>query len=395
MYNVLFGQQQSIFDPGSGAAVSSLTMAQLLNKSGHRVETLSTSQVEHSTGYQNHEKWLQEQCSKRFADSLNIVQDSLNHTLLLTSEFSPQSLVDGYINATLRKLSESQPDFYFTFGDTATEKFLRKKAQESGAKVVFAFHNCSYRDGPLAYVDHYILPSDFLKGHYRSIKASADVLYPPMQQSSVLVDTQPEDRFFLTFVNPVPEKGLWVMVAIAKYLLEKRQDIPILFVTGRGKTEWLLKALKLSGISIDKEENLYINDAPLSVKDIMSHTRVAVMPSLIPESGGRVAMEAMCNGIPVVVSNRGALPEIVGIKDAIIKIPPSLKVTDNKPPKQKVILPWLKMIERLFDDASFYGSYAAKCHTRTQENFSENVSLNGLEQILQRVKQKPPSCFRE
>ena len=43
-------------------------------------------------------------------------------------------------------------------------------------------------------------------------------------------------------------------------------------------------------------------------------TKAIVMPSLWNESFGLVAAEAMANGIPVLASNRGALPETVGLK---------------------------------------------------------------------------------
>ena len=43
-----------------------------------------------------------------------------------------------------------------------------------------------------------------------------------------------------------------------------------------------------------------------------------------PESFCRVAAEAMANGIPVIVSSRGALPEVVGDAGIILDIPSRL-----------------------------------------------------------------------
>ena len=45
-------------------------------------------------------------------------------------------------------------------------------------------------------------------------------------------------------------------------------------------------------------------------------TKIMLVPSLFLESFGRVAAEAMINGIPVIASNRGALPEV--LSDAAI-----------------------------------------------------------------------------
>jgi glycosyltransferase involved in cell wall biosynthesis len=46
--------------------------------------------------------------------------------------------------------------------------------------------------------------------------------------------------------------------------------------------------------------------------ELMRGARVVVVPSLWPEAFGLVALEAMSVGTPVIVSDRGALPEIVG-----------------------------------------------------------------------------------
>jgi glycosyltransferase involved in cell wall biosynthesis len=44
----------------------------------------------------------------------------------------------------------------------------------------------------------------------------------------------------------------------------------------------------------------------------LSHTKVLLVPSQWPEPFGRVAVEALANGIPVVASRTGGLPEAVG-----------------------------------------------------------------------------------
>ena len=49
-------------------------------------------------------------------------------------------------------------------------------------------------------------------------------------------------------------------------------------------------------------------------------TKLLLMPSLM-ENAGFVAMEAMTNGIPVLASNRGGLPETIGDAAPMIDIP--------------------------------------------------------------------------
>ena len=56
-------------------------------------------------------------------------------------------------------------------------------------------------------------------------------------------------------------------------------------------------------------------------RDFYRVSRVVLMPSLWRESLGRVAVEAMANGIPVLASDRGALPETLGDAGFVLTIP--------------------------------------------------------------------------
>ncbi len=50
------------------------------------------------------------------------------------------------------------------------------------------------------------------------------------------------------------------------------------------------------------------------LKKLFETAKVVVMPSIYPESFGRVALEALASGTPVVVSDIGGIPEILGNK---------------------------------------------------------------------------------
>ena len=54
---------------------------------------------------------------------------------------------------------------------------------------------------------------------------------------------------------------------------------------------------------------------------VFARTKLLLMPSLWLESFGLVAAEAMLNGIPVLASNRGALPETIGSAGFLLDIP--------------------------------------------------------------------------
>ncbi len=78
------------------------------------------------------------------------------------------------------------------------------------------------------------------------------------------------------------------------------------------------------------------------------------MPSLGNESFGLVAAEAMINGIPVLGSNRGALPGTIGDGGFLFDIPGRYTPETRLVPTPEEVEPWVAMIIRLWDDAEFY-----------------------------------------
>ena len=78
------------------------------------------------------------------------------------------------------------------------------------------------------------------------------------------------------------------------------------------------------------------------------------MPSLWWESGGRVLVEAMMNGIPAFITDRGGMPEMV--EDAGIKINFSeefFKAPYLLVPATEQLAPIVDLIIRMYDDKFF------------------------------------------
>ncbi len=76
--------------------------------------------------------------------------------------------------------------------------------------------------------------------------------------------------------------------------------------------------------------------------------KLALIPSFFEESFGRGAAEALGAGVPVVASNRGALPETVGDAGILLDIPERLTPTSQEKPTAAA--PWVDAIISLYDD---------------------------------------------
>ncbi len=86
---------------------------------------------------------------------------------------------------------------------------------------------------------------------------------------------------------------------------------------------------------------------------------VDLMPSLWRESLGRVAIEAMANGIPVMASDRGALSETLGDAGFVFTIPERCTPSSSAVPTAQEVAPWVAAIERLWDDPAFEARHRA------------------------------------
>lgn len=113
------------------------------------------------------------------------------------------------------------------------------------------------------------------------------------------------DGQYVTFINPVPVKGVELALAIAKLC----PDIPFLFVRG-----WPLSAKAEAQLRKDLAErpNVRLVDRSDDMRGIYAQTRVLLVPSQWEETWGRVVSEAQFSGIPVLASDSGGLPESVG-----------------------------------------------------------------------------------
>jgi glycosyltransferase involved in cell wall biosynthesis len=87
-------------------------------------------------------------------------------------------------------------------------------------------------------------------------------------------------------------------------------------------------------------------------RDFYRVSRVVLVPSVWRETFGRVAAEALANGLPVLASDRGALPETLGDAGFVFALPASCTPSGGVPTARQVE-PWIATIERLWDDADF------------------------------------------
>jgi len=114
-------------------------------------------------------------------------------------------------------------------------------------------------------------------------------------------------RQYITFINPIPEKGVATAIEVARRLPEEQ----FLFVKGKwpnideaALSSFLEPAAALPNVAI------WENQPDMRV--VYAVTSILLLPSQFLETFGRVIVEAHINGIPVVASTVGGIPYVLG-----------------------------------------------------------------------------------
>lgn len=249
-----------------------------------------------------------------------------------------------------------QPDVLITYGGDPLTREVLARARRAGIATVFALHNFLYTDrSPFAHVDAVIVPSRFAADHYRRTLGLGCTVLPNLFDPG-RARAVPRTPKFATFVNPAPEKGVYAFARIADELGRRRPDIPLLVVESRGSEATLLAC----GIDLRPHSNVFLMSQTSDPRDFWSVTRICLLPSLWWENQPLVAIEAMANGVPVVGSDRGGIPETLGGAGIVLPLPDRLTPATRVPPTAEEVAPWVEAVVRLWDDAAFADDHSRR-----------------------------------
>ncbi len=264
---------------------------------------------------------------------------------------------DDFLRVLDGVMDRFRPDLLLTYGGDDLAREVIARAKRRGLAVVFCLHNFAYHDAALFRpVDAVWTPSRFAQDHYRKSLGLDCTAIPNVFDWSRVRCLDVQGRY-VTFVNPEPNKGVTIFARIALELGRRRPDVPLLVVEGRGRAGWVGRTdLDLSGLT-----NLHVMSNTPDPRDFYRVSRLVLMPSLWRESFGRVAAEALINGIPVLASRRGALPETLAEAGFLFDVPARYTPEVRLAPTAEEVGPWVDTIVRLFDDAAFFEAERRRC----------------------------------
>ena len=264
-----------------------------------------------------------------------------------------------------------RPDVLVSYGGDRLSREIRARAKRRGIAVVFALHNFAYKDrSAFEAVDAVIVPSRLAAEHYRRTLGLDCVVLPNLiDLDRVRVPVEARDPRYVTFVNPSVEKGVYPFARIADELGRVRPEIPILVVEGRGSERTLADC----GLDLTRRGNVFLMGHTPDPRQFWGVTRICLMPSLWWENQPLVAIEAMCNGIPVVGSDRGGIPEALGRAGIVLPLSDRLTPQTRELPTLDEVAPWVEAILRLWDDPAAWGKQARLAEVEARRWASEVV----------------------
>lgn len=169
---------------------------------------------------------------------------------------------------------------------------------------------------------------------------------------------------YVTFHDPTPESGVYAFARIAETLGRLRPDVPLLVVEDRG-TEADLAAC---GLDLQAIGNVHLMAASDGPERYWGVSRLALMPWADWDHPVGSARNALQHGVPVVGSDRGALPELLGGAGRVLALPGWLTPASRRLPASEEVSLWVEAVLQLFDDPGLLAEHRRRSLFQASRN---------------------------
>lgn len=205
------------------------------------------------------------------------------------------------------RLREFQPDYVLSHYRVGDPPLIDRSAHQGYSSFYFVRWLSKIVDGFIFPDDiHFLANSPFTASNIAQFtRNEVGVVLPFVDFDQYKVVKR--ERQYITFVNPVPEKGLDIAIEIARRLPQER----FLFVRGKWGTYSARRSDDFMK-PVYELPNVEVWDHQQDMRRVYAVTNILLVPSQFSETFGRIIVEAQVNGIPVVAANVGGIPYTLG-----------------------------------------------------------------------------------
>jgi hypothetical protein len=206
---------------------------------------------------------------------------------------------------------------------------------------------------------HVFFNSHYVASKYKSyVRCPWSVLYPSISTARHVMPTRSKTPSQIVMFNPVNRKGS----RIIRELAFRSPNHNFRLVEGKEPVDVDVASLK--NVMVCRRSN----DVRLMLEDAI----VTLVPSQYEEAFGRVVIESQINGIPVIASDRGGLPEAVGAGGILVK-------------KYDDVSEWMGHLTAVLQDSVYYNKLAKLAEQNASKFLVATVNLDLIEKIREAV----------
>jgi glycosyltransferase involved in cell wall biosynthesis len=258
-----------------------------------------------------------------------------------------------------------RPDFILVSSEDLSHLLLREAYSAAPDRLIYLAHTPQfYPFGPASWnpdkkaadivrgARAIVAIGSHMQGYIRqSLGAETTVIHPPIYGSPPFARFGSFDKGWILMINPCVVKGIGIFLELAQSF----PRIPFAALKGWGTTRDDLLALGAL-------PNVTVIETVGNIEEVLSRSRLLLMPSLWYEGFGLIAMEAMLRGLPVIASDSGGLAEAKQGTGFVIPVRPIERYEpsfdENHMPKlvgvQQDIGPWKQALETLLTNSEIY-----------------------------------------
>jgi glycosyltransferase involved in cell wall biosynthesis len=391
---LLWANHACLLDTTSGAAMSARQMLLCLQARGYEIQILGTTQFDAPQGVAGlGSAWAE--VKKNRGKTVKLVDGPLQHQLLVTGGTQRKDTtfheMAQWHHLYTSALDTFQPDIVWYFGGHPIDFLIPDEARSRNIATAAYLVNGNYhgtrwcRDVDLIITDTQAT-ADLYSERSGLTCTAVGTFIPPEQ---FVAKSHSRER--VLFINPSPEKGAFLVAALAMALEKSRPDIQFEVVESRGNWSQIIQMLTAQHPEPRSQlSNVIVTPSTRDMRPVYGRARLLLTPSLWYESGARVVGEALLNGIPVIATDNGGLPDLLGGSGHLLRLPSSLhQAPYNKLPDQNTLNRICDLIARHFDDSAWYTTLCEQAHIAGRQRHSMDASTQRLSMALNQLIASP------